>query len=282
MNNILAEFLSVELLIMEIYSSVGMHGINKYDDVKKIQSLLVNKGYHLRIDGHCGKNTVKAIRKYQSHFISHPDALIEVGGVTFRHLIAGSLGSRPDPQLPPIQNKAFIGDGPGVKYHPSGMKLSAKGLALLKDYEQFRAMPYDDQTGKPITEFCKGATVGYGVLLSNRTFLQYKNGITLAEATSLLAVKLIDFEATVKRVITVNLSQNEYDALVIFCYNIGKELKGFPSTTVAKIVNGEANGDLDAAWMLWNKSQGKVNKGVINRRKTELRVYHNSVYVRVY
>lgn len=48
-----------------------------------------------------------------------------------------------------------------------------------------------------------------------------------------------------------------------------------------KIVNGEVNGDIDAAWMIWNKSQGKINKGVINRRKTELRVYHDSMYVRI-
>jgi len=170
------------------------------------------------------------------------------------------------------------------------MKLSAKGLALLKEYEQFRKMPYDDQTGKTVTEYCRGATVGYGFLLSKRTFLQYKNGITLAEATSFLAIKLNDFEKIVKQAIKVNLSQNEYDALVIFCYNIGQGSKGndhikpsgFLGSTVVKIINGEVNGDIDAAWMSWNQSQGRINKGVISRRKTELRVYHDSVYVRVY
>ncbi len=262
--------------------SVGLGGINKHNDVRTVQELLVKKGYKLRVDGLCGQNTIKAIRKYQSHFMSVPDALVDVNGKTFKQLNTGAAGVKPEHGLPFIHNPAAVGDNGGPKYNPSVMKLSAKGLALLKDYEQFRAMPYDDQTGKPITEFCKGATVGYGNLLSERTFIQYKNGITLAAATSLLAEKLAKFEAVVRRSIIVNLCQNEYDALVMFCYNIGKERKGFPTSTVVKIINGTVNGDLDVAWMLWNKSQGKVNKGVINRRKTELNVYKNSIYVRVY
>ncbi|MGE9551086.1 glycoside hydrolase family protein [Erwinia amylovora] len=267
---------------MGIQHSVGMHGINRHDDVRVVQGFLVSKGYKLKVDGICGQNTIKAIRKYQSHFMSVPDALVDVSGMTFKHLTAATQGNRPEPGLPPIQNPANVGDSGGAKYNPSVMKLSAKGLALLKDYEQFRSMPYDDQTGKKITEYCKGATIGYGLLLSEKTFQQYKNGITLATATSLLAMKLVDFEAVVRSSIVVNLCQNEYDALVMFCYNIGKERRGFPGSTVVKIINGTVNGDLDASWMAWNKSQGKVNKGVINRRKTELNVYHNSTYVRVY
>lgn len=84
-----------------------------------------------------------------------------------------------------------------------------------------------------------------------------------------------------KSSILVNLTQNEYDALVIFCYNIGAGYKGFLGSSVVKIINGTINGDLDESWSSWRNSQGKVNKGLINRRKTELNVYHNAKYVRI-
>lgn len=267
---------------MGINSSVGLNGINRHDDVKTIQELLVKKGYKLRIDGICGQNTIKAIRKFQSHFMAAPDALVDKNGNTIRHLTTGTPGTKPEPGLPPIQNPQTVGDIGGPKYNPSVMKLSAKGIALLKDYEQFRAMPYDDQTGKKITAYCKGATVGYGFLIdSSVTFEKYKNGVTQTEALTLLSATLVDYESTVRSSIVVNLTQNEYDALVIFCYNIGKERRGFPGSTVVKIINGTVNDDLDASWKSWRKSQGKVNSGLINRRQTELNVYHKASYIRV-
>lgn len=74
-----------------------------------------------------------------------------------------------------------------MKYPVSAMKMSVKGINLLKDYEQFRALPYDDQTGDPITENCEGATIGYGFLISApNLYNKYKRGITEAEASMII------------------------------------------------------------------------------------------------
>ena len=81
--------------------------------------------------------------------------------------------------------------------------------------------------------------------------------------------------------IIVGLQQYEYDALVIFAFNIGKS--GFGKSSVVKLVNDPAAvtafTSLEAAWKAWNKSQGKVMKGLDNRRHCEWKVYTVAVYV---
>jgi len=129
----------------------------------------------------------------------------------------------------------------------------------------------------------KGATIGYGYLIRSATeFESFKNGITSTEAETLFKDVLRKFENGVKSFIKVNVTQSQFDALTILCYNIGigNESKGFGGSTVVKIVNGESNDDLDTAWKAWNKSQGKVNRGLIKRRETELKVYYEADYTR--
>lgn len=82
--------------------------------------------------------------------------------------------------------------------------------------------------------------------------------------------------------ISVGLQQYEFDALVILAFNIGRE--GFKTSSVAKLVNdpkavtGYVN--LEAAWKSWNKSQGKVMKGLTNRRACEWNIYTSALYAR--
>jgi hypothetical protein len=47
----------------------------------------------------------------------------------------------------------------------SGDKISKQGINLLKYIEKLRTKPYDDQTGKKITAWVEGATIGYGHLI---------------------------------------------------------------------------------------------------------------------
>ncbi|MDC9624033.1 glycoside hydrolase family protein, partial [Xenorhabdus sp. XENO-7] len=156
------------------------------------------------------------------------------------------------------------------------------GLDLLKGIESLRLKPYDDQTGKTITKWNKGATIGYGKLIAEKEWNTYKDGITEEKAEELFKETLAPFEKTVNSAITKEIKQNQFDALVMFAYNIGK--KGFKDSSVVKLVNDEnAKTDydtLDDAWKAWNKSQGEVNQGVINRRKAELKIYNEGVYER--
>ncbi len=161
------------------------------------------------------------------------------------------------------------------------MSMGEKGLTLLKEVETLRLQPYDDQTSKVISDWVKGATIGYGHLIAQAEWDTYKNGITEIDATTLFQQDLAPFVRDVCNAIMVPLKQNEFDALVILAFNIGTNFKG---SSVVKLINDPKTKTdyrtLEEAWKAWNKSQGQVMKGLVNRRQCEWKIYSENIYVR--
>ena len=85
--------------------------------------------------------------------------------------------------------------------------------------------------------------------------------------------------------VKVSLTQNEFDALVMLAFNIGTRdnlnHKGLYYSTALKVINGESPEDLDRAWMQFVYSRGVRMKGLVNRRKSELNVYHKGIYIKL-
>ena len=160
------------------------------------------------------------------------------------------------------------------------LNLSDKGIDLLKSIEQLETRPYDDQTGKQISSWVEGATIGYGHLISSNEWNKYKGGITESQALILFKVDLKPFVDTVRSKLTADIKQHEFDALVLLAFNIGQ--KAFSDSSVLKLVNNPnavtSYFGLEDAWKAWNKSQGRVNNGLINRRNAEWNVYSKGVY----
>jgi lysozyme len=87
------------------------------------------------------------------------------------------------------------------------------------------------------------------------------------EVDRILAKDVERFERGVERLITIRLSQNEFDALVSFSFNLG--LGTLQRSTLRQALN---RGDKIAAMQSlrkYNKAGGKVLKGLDNRRKDE-------------
>lgn len=162
------------------------------------------------------------------------------------------------------------------------LALSGDGLKLLKDIETLRLKPYDDQTGKEINAWVAGATVGYGHLIKAAEWNLYKNGITEFTASTLFGLDLTPFVTAVRSRITSSLEQHQFDALVMLAFNIGAGANGFAGSSVVKMINDPTAKtnypNLEAAWKAWNKSQGKVLKGLENRRACEWVVFSQGVY----
>ena len=164
------------------------------------------------------------------------------------------------------------------------MILSDAGRKLLRGVEALSLTPYDDQSRSKahITAWVKGATIGYGHLISRAEWDTYRNGISEAGANALFDRDLAPFEAAVRNSIKVTLSANQFDALIMLAFNIGAG--SFARSSVVKLVNDPtANStykSLEAAWKSWNKYQGKVMKGLDNRRQCEWDVYSRGVYNR--
>ncbi|QHI97339.1 glycoside hydrolase family protein [Xylophilus rhododendri] len=155
-----------------------------------------------------------------------------------------------------------------------------KGITLLKDIETLRLKPYDDQTGKDIDAWVRGATIGYGQLISQNEWDVYKDGISIDNAEKTFNDKLLPFVNSVQLNVKTPLLQNQFDALVILNYNIGQS--AFINSSLLKIINDPtaktAFDSTEDAWKAFNKSQGKVNNGLINRRASEWNIYNSGVY----
>jgi lysozyme len=142
------------------------------------------------------------------------------------------------------------------------MELSDKGAEDLKGSEGFRSQPYPDGEGVP--------TIGFGsTFYENGTRVTLKDApITKERALQIFKVTLKQYTSAVDKNVTVPLTQNEFDALVEFTYNVG--VAAFKGSTLLKLLNAGAPKDRVAAQFLrWNKDEGKVVPGLTNRRKRE-------------
>lgn len=138
---------------------------------------------------------------------------------------------------------------------------SKAGIALIIRWEGCVLKEYICPAGKP--------TIGVGhVVLKGEKF---PPKITREFAEQLLAKDLKQFEAAVYRNITVPLTQNQFDALVCFTFNVGPG--GIGNTGVQRAVNSSDFGAVPAALEQWSKAKvdGAIVTlpGLLARRKSE-------------
>ena len=161
------------------------------------------------------------------------------------------------------------------------IQFSYEATIMLQSLEAGRLYPYDDTTGKTIREWNIHATIGYGYLIPEKEWGIFKHGISKEVATELLTKIITHFEAVVRTTITVPLSQHQFDALVIFVYNIGPN--AFKKSSVVKMINDPSAvtkyPTLKSAWKAWNKQNGTVIRGLVNRRRMEWDLYANGQYL---
>lgn len=143
------------------------------------------------------------------------------------------------------------------------MKISNNGISFLKKEEGLRLKAYQDQVGV--------WTIGHGnTYYENGQKVKSGDQITEARAEELFRNKLKEFENAVNKTITAKVNQNQFDAMVSLCYNIG--VGGFAKSTVAKLVNhNPENGAIKSAFEAWRNAGGKPI--LLNRRQREYRLY---------
>ncbi len=154
------------------------------------------------------------------------------------------------------------------------MKSSQEMVNVLKTMEGFSKYPYHD-----VTQW----TVGYGTRCPDNKLAEYRaNGITEAAAEKLLKEFLLTFETDVNSFAAkynLNLSQQQFDALVSITYNCGsawmREETGYLNRAVRA---GEKGADIIYTMSLYSRSGGKYLEGLIRRRLSEANMYINGVY----
>lgn len=142
------------------------------------------------------------------------------------------------------------------------MQLSQTGLELIKHAEGFRSHTYLDGAGLP--------TIGYGHrLLAHELF---PHGINEAEAERLLLHDLQLSLQAVERMVKVPLTQNQFDALVDFTFNLGEER--LARSTLLRALNGGRYQAAGEQLLRWDLIDGKESNGLRQRRITELALWN--------
>lgn len=153
----------------------------------------------------------------------------------------------------------------------SERSLSTKGADFIATYEKFMAKVYLDQGGLP--------TIGFGHLIQPG---EDYTGVTLTreQAVKLKQQDLVRFERAVRNGVRVGIRQYEYDAFVSLAYNIGTG--GFRRSSALREFNNRNFKLVPIKMALWNKVQGKVSDGLVNRRKDEIELFRLGDYTRNY
>lgn len=138
--------------------------------------------------------------------------------------------------------------------------ISENGYQIIREFEGFKANAYLDTGGV--------WTIGYGTI-------KYPNGIrvkkgdtcTQGQAETWLKNDCLWVDACLDKYIKVNVSQNQFDALSSFVYNVGESQ--FSKSTLLALLNQKNYAGTANQFDRWVYDNGKLIKGLANRRAKE-------------
>lgn len=141
------------------------------------------------------------------------------------------------------------------------MKLSADGIKALTRLEGCRLKAYADVGGV--------WTIGVG-----HTGPDVYEGkrITPEESDALLREDVGKFERAVGEAVTVPLTQAQFDALVIFAFNVG--VGAFERSSLVRGLNAGDYDSVPAQLRRWNRVKGAVVQGLVHRRDAEVAIWN--------
>ena len=143
------------------------------------------------------------------------------------------------------------------------MNISEAGIQLIKKFEGCSLKAYKCPAGI--------WTIGYGHTLN----VNEGQTITKKQAEDLLKQDLRSFVLTVNNLVNVPLNQNQFDALVSFCYNLGSG--NLKSSTLLKLLNKKDYLGAAEQFDRWVHAGGKKLSGLVKRRAAEKELFLKSI-----
>lgn len=144
------------------------------------------------------------------------------------------------------------------------MRLTQEGIDLIKNFEGFSSTWYKCPAGI--------WTIGYGhTAAAGPPSYEPLQKITREQGEQILRSDLARYEQAVMDAVTVPLSDEQYSAIVSFCYNVGPG--AFRSSSVLKAVNAKRHDLVPSRLALYTKGGGRVLQGLVRRRQAEGQLY---------
>jgi lysozyme len=158
------------------------------------------------------------------------------------------------------------------------MTLDNKGYLLIAQFEGLRLKPYLCSAGVP--------TIGYGSTFypSGRKVTMRDKPITQETAFWMLKQVANMFAKDVDSLVTSDINQNQFNALVSFAFNLGSDIdadnipEGLGDSRLLRRVNANPNDpEIAREFVKWNKAGGRVLDGLTKRRLKEAELYFTPI-----
>jgi len=140
-----------------------------------------------------------------------------------------------------------------------------RGIELIKEFEGCKLEAYRCSAGVE--------TIGFGnTFYENGVRVKMGDKINKARAEELLIFMVNKFSNDIKKVVKVQLNDNQFGAILSFVWNIG--IVAFAKSTLLKKLNSNPNDiTIKDEFMKWNKAGGKILNGLTRRREAEQKLY---------
>lgn len=136
---------------------------------------------------------------------------------------------------------------------------SQQCVTLVASFEGLELRAYQDQRGI--------WTIGYG----HTAGVKEGDTCTQEQANAWLSEDLETADVAVNKAVTVPLTQNQFDALVSLCFNIGSG--NFATSTLVKVLNASNMQAAADQFLVWDHTNGQVNQGLTRRRIAERKLF---------
>src|SRR5271157_4628636 len=146
---------------------------------------------------------------------------------------------------------------------PAVRNISPKGVAFIQSFEQCKLEAYVDSGGVYTIGWGHTTAAGDPPVTSGMTISQ-------ADADAILKADLIKFVRIVNDLLTVEVTQGQFDALVSFEYNTG----ALGKSTLLKRVNAQQDNLVPGQFLLWDHAGGEKLAGLTRRRQGEVHLWN--------
>jgi lysozyme len=142
------------------------------------------------------------------------------------------------------------------------------------NYSQFEGAvlrPYRDSTGQMVigtNHVLTEEEIATGTLIIGEKEIHFRSGITKEQARQLLEQDLEPFRLEIDKLVTVELTPNQRDALASLAFNIG--LLTFKRSILLKKLNAGKYDEVPMEMMRWTKLGGREIPGLVKRREAEI------------